>query len=276
MCFAGFPSPLSSMNSFPERSIYLRTDTELSAYNIADTRCVLVTSEIQELTKIVCRAYLDRLSIPELTDLTPSYALLAQLLLAHQLAIPYDSTSLHLKRADWLSDPTKRIVIGTGVGDGMQLGEGNFKRIIERRTGGFCYALNTLFAGLLRTLGFSVGESGARVYMHRGKDPEVVGYAWSSVTHEVLLVGWPGLEERYLVDAGFGGGGNPMYVVRFMRLIRKRLTRIRSAARYFSSTERRRPPSHQQNHSASRKKSSPVSLVQSAPIQHQDSSSTAG
>lgn len=95
----------------------------------------------------------------------------------------------------------------------MELGRGNFERIIERKAGGFCYALNTLFAGLLRTLGFDVGESGARVYMHRGKDPEVVGYAWSSITHEVLLVGWKGQTDRYLIDAGFGGGGNAMYVV---------------------------------------------------------------
>ena len=99
----------------------------------------------------------------------------------------------------------------------MELGKGNFERIIERKAGGFCYALNTLFAGLLRTLGFDVGESGARVYMHRGKDPEVVGYSWSSITHEVLLVGWKGVggkgqTDRYLVDAGFGGGGNAMYV----------------------------------------------------------------
>lgn len=172
-------------------SVYLNTDTELSHYSPADVA-----------------AYLARIGIPAATDLTPSLALLDTLLLAHQLAIPYDSTSLHVRTADW-NDPAKtHDPILLGRGQGMELGETSFRRILGG-SGGFCYALNTAFAGLLRSLSFNVSELGARVYMHRGKDPAVAGYLWSSITHEVLAVGWEGTQDRYLLDAGFGGGGCP-------------------------------------------------------------------
>lgn len=48
------------------------------------------------------------------------------------------------------------------------------------------------------------------VFSHRGLDPTKVGWAWTGLTHETLVVDWDTSEgKRYLIDVGFGGGGNP-------------------------------------------------------------------
>lgn len=95
----------------------------------------------------------------------------------------------------------------------MGLGERNFRRVVHGNAGGFCFSLNSLFSSLLRYYNFTTSEVGARVYLKRGQNAEEVGYAWSAVTHSVLLVSWEGSGQRYLVDAGFGGGGNPLPMI---------------------------------------------------------------
>lgn len=208
--------------SYPAESRY--TNSALSLTEPATTSAYSLNDTLR---------YLERINIPSTTDLTPSLALLDQLLLSHHLSIPYDSSSLHVKRQDWLGE-NKPIILGTG--DGMELfdvrlGQGNFERIVDRRSGGFCYALNTAFATvgrsslfqlsaalaesancvgdqLLRSLKFRVSDVGGRVYLIRGKDPATVGYKWSPITHQILIVDWPGSEgKRYMMDAGFAGGG---------------------------------------------------------------------
>lgn len=94
-------------------------------------------------------AYLERLDLPaSLLREAPSLSLLAQVLLAHHLAVPYDTSSLHVPNSDW-NGPSQPIRMGEG--GGMELDtRGNFERIVERHRGGFCYSLNTAAAALLR------------------------------------------------------------------------------------------------------------------------------
>lgn len=172
-------------------SVFLNTATELSHYTPADVD-----------------AYLARIGLPARSLLneadSPTLALLERLLRSHHFAVPYDTTALHIKLTDW-TGPSKLIEFGTGTGH--QLGEGNFDRIVRRGTGGYCYALNTAFAGLLRSFSFAVSELGARCSLHRAKDPRISGYSWSLITHEVLVVTTED-GKRYLVDVGYGGGSN--------------------------------------------------------------------
>ncbi|KDE07004.1 hypothetical protein MVLG_02740 [Microbotryum lychnidis-dioicae p1A1 Lamole] len=123
---------------------------------------------------------LSRLDLPTtLADSEPSLELLYQILMAWHTHIPYDTSSLHVKRTDWENamEESRSIVLGTG--DGMELGVGNFERISKRYT-----------------------------------DPAIVGYDWSCITHELLVVDWAGSSsKRYVLDAGFGGGGCPYPIV---------------------------------------------------------------
>ena len=69
-----------------------------------------------------------------------------------------------------------------------------YEKIIGRRRGGFCYELNGSFASLLKALGFRVSMLSARTVEEGGSlTPEF--------DHMALLIR---LEERWLVDVGFG------------------------------------------------------------------------
>ena len=75
--------------------------------------------------------------------------------------------------------------------------------------------LNACFSALLRALGFKLSEVcvrrsaglthqyGARVFANRNQAPEEAGYAWTPISHMVLLVDLP--DGPWLVDVGFGG-----------------------------------------------------------------------
>lgn len=105
---------------------------------------------------------------------TPSEATLVQLHRAHLLAVPFENTCIHAGEAiqltpDWL-----------------------YRKIVERRRGGFCYELNGLFAELLEGLGFQVDRLAARVF---GKD----GALGIPFDHMCLRV-----DRAWLADVGFG------------------------------------------------------------------------
>jgi N-hydroxyarylamine O-acetyltransferase len=121
-------------------------------------------------------AYLQRLHYTGLT--VPTAETLRALHQAHLLAVPFENLDIHLGRT-------------------IALDEGAFyRKIVERRRGGFCYELNGLFAALLRRLGFDVTLLSARVVGADGRfGPEF--------DHLTLLVQ---LEERWLADVGFGEG----------------------------------------------------------------------
>lgn len=119
----------------PAESIYFSTvlPPQLAVFNDADTI-----------------AYLARIGLSSnVLAESPSFDLLSRVHLHHHLAVPYDTSSLHVPEAKW-TEESRPIDLGRGAG--MQLGtRGNFERIIERHRGGFCYANNTLYAALLRS-----------------------------------------------------------------------------------------------------------------------------
>jgi N-hydroxyarylamine O-acetyltransferase len=107
---------------------------------------------------------------------TPTLDTLRRLHRAHMLSVPFENLDIHLGR---------RIVL-----DETRL----FDKIVEQKRGGFCYEQNGLFAAVLRELGYDVTLLEARVH---ARD-------WESGTpfdHLTLVVQ---LEERWLVDVGFG------------------------------------------------------------------------
>ncbi|GAA5868432.1 hypothetical protein JCM8547_006274 [Rhodosporidiobolus lusitaniae] len=153
-------------------------------------------------------AYLERIGLPtSLASAPPSLELLEKLLIHQHLSIPFSSASIHVPAKDWIGE-NKAIELRRGPG--MELGRKNFERVILKRQGGYCYSTNPLCAAFLRGFGFRVSEIGARVYLHRGKDPRQAGIWWSQMTHVALLVDWEGSEERWLFDIGFGGGASPI------------------------------------------------------------------
>jgi N-hydroxyarylamine O-acetyltransferase len=107
----------------------------------------------------------------------PSPDVLADLHLAHLLAVPFENLSIHAGetiqlRADWL-----------------------FEKIVGRGRGGFCYELNGLFAELLTAIGFEVQRLAARVY-------SVGGALGIPFDHMCLQVRTGGTD--WLADVGFG------------------------------------------------------------------------
>ena len=99
---------------------------------------------------------------------------LADLHLAHLLAVPFENLSIHTSErihldVDWL-----------------------FDKLVTRRRGGFCYELNGLFAELLRALGHRVDLLAARVVRADG----TLGIPFD---HMCLRV-----DDVWLTDVGFG------------------------------------------------------------------------
>lgn len=119
------------------------------------------------------RRYLDRIGASATG--APSAGLLRDLHARHLDAVPFENLSIHL-------------------GEPIVLTEAALvDKIVDRRRGGFCYELNGLFAELLRALGFEVTLLAARVHTPAGPT--------HLFDHLALRVD---LEDRYLVDVGFG------------------------------------------------------------------------
>ena len=119
-------------------------------------------------------AYLRRINYTGPVD--PSPETLRDLHLAHLLSVPFENLDIHLGRPIVLEDAAL------------------FKKIVERRRGGFCYELNGLFCRLLRELGFAAVKLSAAVANEEGGfDPYF--------DHMALSVQ---LERQWLVDVGFG------------------------------------------------------------------------
>ncbi|KOG88471.1 acetyltransferase [Streptomyces varsoviensis] len=72
-------------------------------------------------------------------------------------------------------------------------------KLVRGGRGGYCFEQNTLFAAVLKSLGFHVTMHTARVLRAGGHD------AVRPRTHMLLIVRVPGEEGRYLADVGFGG-----------------------------------------------------------------------
>ncbi|KAH6843387.1 arylamine N-acetyltransferase 1 [Chaetomium sp. MPI-CAGE-AT-0009] len=103
----------------------------------------------------------------------------------HMSFVPFESLSLHYSKHRLLSlDP-----------------EDLFRKVVDRGRGGYCMEVNTFFAVVLRSLGFTLYSVGGRV-----KGPG--GYkGWDHMVNIVTIKG-----QRYLVDVGFGSRG-PLHPV---------------------------------------------------------------
>lgn len=122
--------------------------------------------------------YLERIKLPASTvEASPSLDLLKKLQRAHMLAVPFESTSIHVK--EWRDD---RAEIGLGGGEPVALAEGAFRHIVSLKRGGYCFSLNGSFASLLRSFGYNVSECLAKVNSIR-KDPAVHGVEWEALSH---------------------------------------------------------------------------------------------
>ena len=106
----------------------------------------------------------------------PSAESLRALQVAHLQTVPFENLSIHAGEPIVLED------------------EALFTKIVEQRLGGFCYEANGLFAALLRGLGFDVTLLSAEVANADGSYSR-------PFDHMTLMVR---LEERWLVDVGFG------------------------------------------------------------------------
>lgn len=106
-----------------------------------------------------------------------SAAMLRELHLAHLYSVPFENLSIHAHEPVVLDDASL------------------FKKIVERRRGGFCYEANGAFAALLRALGFDVAMLSAEVARGGGKFSQPFDHMTLMVTVN---------EVRWLVDVGFG------------------------------------------------------------------------
>ena len=123
-------------NFRPIDSLYFSTSVPpaLACLNLADSE-----------------AYLERLALPhEFAVEPPSVDLLSRILLAHHLAVPYDSSAIHVGPEQWKAGKNEPREIAWRAGPGMDLGRRNFERVVLERQGGYCYSLNQLAAAFLR------------------------------------------------------------------------------------------------------------------------------
>jgi len=112
----------------------------------------------------------------------PTLDVLKRLITLHLSTIPFENLSIHY-------NPRHNISIEKGD---------VFEKLVLRKRGGYCMELNSAFANLLRTLGYSLITGGARVL----PVGTTVHLGWA---HQTLYVTID--SRKYLVDVGFGGGG---------------------------------------------------------------------
>jgi N-hydroxyarylamine O-acetyltransferase len=118
--------------------------------------------------------YLDRIGARRPTE--PTASALRELHRRHLEAVPFENLSISLGEPIVLTE------------------DALVDKVVLRGRGGFCYELNGLFAGLLTAVGFDVTLLAASVFGDGGT-------LTPAFDHLALLVE---LDERYLVDVGFG------------------------------------------------------------------------
>ena len=120
-------------------------------------------------------AYLHRIRFSG--DVRPDLATLRAIHRAHQYAIPFENLDVLLRRPVVL-DPAA-----------------NYNKIVGHQRGGWCYEMNGVMEWALKQIGFEVMRMSAGVMRVRAGDAQLGN-------HLCLLVC---LDQRYLVDVGFGG-----------------------------------------------------------------------
>ncbi len=120
--------------------------------------------------------YLRRIDLNEPKKL--SVATLAELQLAHMMAVPFENLD---------------VFAGTPVRTGL---DWSYPKIVDGRRGGWCFEINGSYGALLEAIGFDVSYHSARVY-----DPDT-GEPGPPLDHLCLIVEVDG--RRWLTDPGFG------------------------------------------------------------------------
>lgn len=149
-------------------------------------------------------AYLTRIGLDGGAGIDePGPPLLARLQLAHLRTVPFENLDIHRQHPIVLDED--RIL----------------DKVIERRRGGYCYELNSLFGRLLRSVGFEVELVSAKVASDDGQlGPEF--------DHLTLLVGIGAPDGlRHVVDVGFGDGFTTPQPLRDRQVVTERDRRVR-------------------------------------------------
>jgi arylamine N-acetyltransferase len=144
----------------------------------------MLSSEPEKLTEEQVTEYLKRLQIRSKPG--PTLEGLKHLCIQHLQCIPFENFSLHFTKK---RPPIPSLLL-----------ENVFNKIVRRKRGGYCFELNSLFAALLESLGFSIINGSARVYFESNGTP---GY--TNENHHIIIVNLDG--ESWLADVGFGGPG---------------------------------------------------------------------
>jgi arylamine N-acetyltransferase len=105
---------------------------------------------------------------------------LEALMQAHACAVPFENLDVQLRRP-LTTSPQEA-----------------YRKIVERRRGGWCYEQNGLFGRVLGELGFSVTRMAGAVRDDMADDSRLNN-------HLVLAVRCPGDDTTWLADVGFGG-----------------------------------------------------------------------
>ncbi|KAJ7672256.1 arylamine N-acetyltransferase 1 [Mycena polygramma] len=158
-----------------------------------------------KLNRTEATAYLERIKLPSnLVDSPPSLSLLSTLFLAHLEQIPKDTSPLHVPEGQWNGASTP-IKLGSAFTN-MPLGASAFDRIVHENKGAFCFSINATFASFLRYFGFTISELVGRSFKSLGNDPltHPDGFKWGTLTHQLLVAGWPDSADRYLIDGAWG------------------------------------------------------------------------
>ncbi len=121
--------------------------------------------------------YLRRIGI-EKNDLAATADDLGLLQRRHLLHVPFENLDIHWKRPIDLDE------------------DAFYKKIVERRRGGFCYELNGLFAALLDEIGFQSRLVSARVHQTENR--------FGAEYDHLAILTRVGVDAEYLVDVGFG------------------------------------------------------------------------
>lgn len=118
-----------------------------------------------------------------------AYDFLASLIRFHLSSVPFENLSLHYSshRSIFLSPTTI------------------FNKIVKNHRGGYCMEKTTLFSTVLRSLGYDVMTTGARVNVAiqpTSQNSLYTGPIYDAWNHMVLIVTLG--TQKYLVDVGFG------------------------------------------------------------------------
>ncbi|KAI5777483.1 hypothetical protein EDC01DRAFT_398094 [Geopyxis carbonaria] len=115
----------------------------------------------------------------------PTFSTLKSLITNHLSVVPFENISLHYTTHRSISLEPSHL----------------FDKIVGRGHGGYCMEVNGFFSTVLRSLGFDIWTTGAKVANQVNNRGEGFG-GWD---HMVSIVTTK--DKRWLVDVGFGGGG---------------------------------------------------------------------